>query len=78
MGGCARSARMRPCDRLLHAVTMPAAIGTTERFLWIGVAFLLHAKATEPPPYQCVQRAFVASAQLDFALPNKKSMCTDL
>ena len=50
MGARARSARMRPCDRLLHAVTMPAAIGT-KRFLLIGVASLLHAKATEPPPY---------------------------
>ena len=51
MGARARSARMRPCDRLLHAVTMPAAIGT-KRFLLIGVASLLHAKATEPPPYE--------------------------
>ena len=42
MGARARSARMRPCDRLLHAVTMPAAIGT-ERFVLIGVASLLHA-----------------------------------
>ena len=41
MGARARSARMRPCDRLLQAVTMPAAIGT-ERFLLIGVASLLH------------------------------------
>ena len=48
MGARARSARMRPCDRLLQTVTMPAAIGT-ERFLLIGVASLLHAKATEPP-----------------------------
>ena len=40
---------MPPCDRLLQAVTMPAAIGT-KSFLLIGVASLLHAKATEPPP----------------------------
>ena len=46
---CARSARMPPCDRLLHAVTMPAAIGT-KRFLLIGVASLLHAKAIGTPP----------------------------
>ena len=45
---CARSVRMRRTSRLLQAVTMPAAIGT-ERFLLIGVASLLHAKATEPP-----------------------------
>ena len=45
---CARSARMPPCDRLLHAVTMPAAIGT-KSFLLIGVASLLHAKAIGTP-----------------------------
>ena len=39
---------MRPCDRLLHAVTMPAAIGT-KIFLLIGVASLLHAKAIGTP-----------------------------
>ena len=39
---------MPPCDRLLHAVTMPAAIGT-KRFLLIGVASLLHAKAIGTP-----------------------------
>ena len=39
---------MRPCDRLLHAVTMPAAIGT-KIFLLIGVASLLHAKAIGAP-----------------------------
>ena len=49
MGARTRSARMPPCDRLPQAVTMPAAIGT-ERFVLIGVASLLHAKATEPPP----------------------------
>ena len=48
MGARTRSARMPPCDRLLHAVTMPAAIGT-ERFLLIGVASLLHAKAIGTP-----------------------------
>ena len=48
MGARARSARMRPCDRLLHAVTMPAAIGT-ESFVLIGVASLLHAKAIGTP-----------------------------
>ena len=48
MGARTRSARMPPCDRLPQAVTMPAAIGT-ERFVLIGVASLLHAKATEPP-----------------------------
>ena len=39
---------LRRTSRLLQAVTMPAAIGT-ERFLLIGVASLLHAKATKPP-----------------------------
>ena len=42
---------MRPCDRLLQAVTMPAAIGT-KSFLLIGVASLLHAKAIGTPPTQ--------------------------
>ena len=48
MGARTRSARMPPCDRLPQAVTMPAAIGT-ERFLLIGVASLLHAKAIGTP-----------------------------
>ena len=39
---------MPPCDRRLHAVTMPAAIGT-DRFLLVGVASLLHAKAIGTP-----------------------------
>ena len=42
---------MPPTSRLLQAVTMPAAIGT-ERFVLIGVASLLHAKAIGTPPSQ--------------------------
>ena len=41
---------MPPCDRLIQAVTMRATRGV-ERIVLIGVASLLHAKATEPPPY---------------------------
>ena len=47
-GARARSARMPPCDRLLQAVTMRATRGV-ERFLLIGVASLLHAKAIGTP-----------------------------
>ena len=39
---------MPPTSRLLQCVSMPAPIGT-KGFLLIGVASLLHAKATEPP-----------------------------
>ena len=47
-GARARSARMPPCGRLLQAVTMRATRGV-KRFLLIGVASLLHAKATGTP-----------------------------
>ena len=48
----ARSVRMRRTSRLLQAVTMRATRGV-ERIVLIGVASLLHAKATDAnPPYK--------------------------
>mgnify|MGYP001185668291 CR=1 FL=1 len=44
----ARTVRVRLCPWIFQAATMPAAIGT-ERFLLIGVASLLHAKAIGTP-----------------------------
>ena len=59
---------MRPCDRLLQAVTMRATRGV-KRFLLIGVASLLHAKAIGTPLTHAMYICDMSCALFSFRPP---------